>query len=81
MTGDQYADGTEQSLLCRLGLHKWSTNRGGIKVCRREGCRKARLYGLTGTMRKMEFEEELYEDYRRYEDTGTAQSEEADRDV
>ena len=56
-----------RSVLCQLGLHKWSTNRAGIKVCRREGCRRARTFGLTGLMRKMEFEEELYEEFRSLE--------------
>jgi hypothetical protein len=64
---------TDQSLLCRLGLHKWSENRGGIKVCLRSGCRKARTYGLTGTMRKMQFEKELYEDYQWYTESETEQ--------
>lgn len=60
--------GIVRSLLCRLGLHKWSTNRGGITVCRRDDCRKAQTFGMTGAMRKMEFERELYEDFQRFED-------------
>ena len=68
---DTDTDGAERSLLCRFGLHLWSTNRGGIKICLRDGCRKARTYGLTGTMRKMQFEEELYEDYQRYTEPDT----------
>ena len=68
---DHCSGGTERSLLCRFGLHNWSTNRGGIKVCLRDGCRKARTYGLTGIMRKMEFKEDLYEDYQRYTESDT----------
>lgn len=52
-------------LLCRFGLHKWSDHRGGIKVCRRDGCRRAKTFGLTGTMRRMQWEEELYDEYQR----------------
>jgi hypothetical protein len=72
---DDYTTDSERSLLCRFGLHKWSKNRGGIKVCLRSECRKARTYGLTGTMRKMQFEEDLYEDYQRYVGTGSDQQE------
>ena len=72
MSGN-FTSGIERSLLCRFDLHKWSTNRGGIKICLRSDCRKARTYGLTGTMRKMEFEEDLYEDYQRYVETDSDQ--------
>lgn len=58
---------TVRSLLCRVGLHKWSANRGGIKVCLRDDCRGATTFGFTGAMRRMEFEDELYDDYQRYE--------------
>lgn len=54
------------SLLCRFGIHKWSENHGGIKVCVRDECCKARTYGFTGTMRKIEFEKELYDEYQKY---------------
>lgn len=60
-----------RSLLCRLGLHRWSDNHGGIKVCTREGCRSAKTFGLTGTMRRMQWEEELYEDYQQYTEDET----------
>lgn len=55
-------------LRCRLGLHKWSDNRGGIQICRRSGCHDARTYGLTGTMRLMQWKESLYEEYKRFEE-------------
>lgn len=58
------------SLLCRVGLHRWSENRGGIQVCLRDGCRRARTFGFSGVVRKMQFEEELYDDYQRYTDEG-----------
>lgn len=58
----------KKPLLCRLGLHRMSTNRGGIKICRRDGCRKTRLFGLTGMMREMEWKDELYEKYERLEE-------------
>ncbi len=39
-----------KSLLCRLGFHKWSANRNGIRICRR--CPAVdRYYGLTGLIR------------------------------
>ncbi len=39
-----------KSLLCRLGFHKWSNNRNGIRICRR--CPAVdRYYGLTGLIR------------------------------
>lgn len=67
MTDQQQSD-ADGPILCRIGLHKWSDNRGGIKVCLRSGCRKAKTYGLTGTMRRMKFEEELYEQYQRFDE-------------
>jgi len=55
-----------QSALCRLGLHKWSDHKGGIQICLRDGCESAKTFGLQGSMRKLQFEKELYEDYQRY---------------
>lgn len=69
MTED-LADRGNRPILCRLGLHKWSDHRGGIKVCCRAGCRKAKTFGLTGTMRRMQWEDELYEKYQRITDGG-----------
>jgi hypothetical protein len=53
-------------ILCRVGLHDWSDNKGGIKVCERSDCRAAKTYGLTGAMRQTEWEEQLYEQYQQY---------------
>lgn len=55
----------DRSLRCRLGLHSWSTNRGGIKICERSGCRAAKTFGFTGSMRRLEFQAKLYEQYQR----------------
>lgn len=41
-------------------------HRGGIRACLRPGCRKVRLFGLTGMFRRIEFEHELYEEYQKY---------------
>ena len=51
---------------CRFGLHDWSDTRGGVRVCERDGCHRATTYGLTGAMRRLAWERELYEDYRRH---------------
>ena len=64
-------DNSELPLRCRFGLHKWSDHRGGIKICLREGCQKARTFSLTGTMRTQKFEKELYEKFQRYADPDT----------
>jgi hypothetical protein len=58
---------TGTSLRCRIGWHDWSTNHGGIKVCRRADCRKAKPYGIFGVMREVDFEEDLYETFQSYE--------------
>lgn len=61
---------TLDGALCRVGLHEWSETRGGIKVCLRSGCQSARTFGMTGMTRTKEFEEDLYEDYHRYVESG-----------
>lgn len=55
-----------RSVRCRFGLHEWSTNYGGIKVCKRDGCRKAKTFGVLGTIREVDFEEGLYETFQKY---------------
>jgi len=41
------------NILCRLGFHKWSANRNGIRICRR--CPAVdRYYGITGLLRYKE---------------------------
>lgn len=57
----------DRPLLCKLGLHRMSTNRGGIKVCRRDGCRKVRLFGVTGAMREIMWKDELYNEFMENE--------------
>jgi len=56
-----------KKVLCGVGLHRWSTNRGGICICRRDGCRSVKLYGVTGAHRRLRFEDELYEKYEEFE--------------
>lgn len=53
--------------LCWLGSHKWSDPRGGIRICRRGGCEAVRLFGLSGTMRRIQWKRELYQEYQRGE--------------
>jgi len=52
-------------LLCRVGLHRWSTPRGGIKVCTRADCEAATTFGLSGLLRSIRDEQELYRTYHR----------------
>jgi hypothetical protein len=52
--------------LCRVGLHKWSDHRGGIKICLRDGCQHAKTFGLTGTMRHLQWQKELYEKHQSF---------------
>lgn len=41
-----------QKILCRLGIHKWSDNIGGMRVCLARGCITIDIYyGLTGALR------------------------------
>lgn len=56
------------SIRCRIGWHDWSENRGGILICRRDGCERAKTFGLQGSMRKQQFEQELYEKYQQFEE-------------
>jgi deoxycytidylate deaminase len=40
-----------KNLLCRLGLHNWSANRGGVRICMR--CPAVdRHYGISGYLRR-----------------------------
>lgn len=55
-------------IACRIGLHKWSDNKGGIRVCLRDYCKKPQTYGLTGIMLKIEWERELYAKWHQYAD-------------
>ena len=41
-------------VLCRAGLHKWSENTGGVRVCMRPGCTATDMYfGITGALRRL----------------------------
>lgn len=54
--------------LCRFKIHRWSEPHGGIRVCERDGCQAASLYGITGAMRKIQWQKDLYQEYQRGRD-------------
>lgn len=46
--------GSIRRALCRTGLHKWSPNQNGWRVCLRRGCTAYNpYYGVTGALRWM----------------------------